>query len=93
MKGGAGLFVLGHGVAHIPSLEIVRVHKSVEGSFFPSKIMLLLLITSLFTSSNVTVHPALHMGLILINDAIAICGMMCPIRFGGSWKFDVTFMR
>jgi hypothetical protein len=32
--GGPGLFVLGHEVAHIPSLVIGRVHKSVEGLFF-----------------------------------------------------------
>jgi hypothetical protein len=37
--GGPGLFVSGHGVAHIPSLVIGRVHKSVEGSFFDDLII------------------------------------------------------
>ncbi len=37
--GGPGLFVSGHGVAHIPSLVIGRVHKSVVGLFFEDLII------------------------------------------------------
>ncbi len=37
--GGPGLFVLGQGVAHIPSLVIGRVHKSVAGTFFDDLII------------------------------------------------------
>ncbi len=60
-----------------------RVHKSVVGSLYPSKIMLSLWRTSHFSSSKVTLHPTLHRILMPIRDAIVIPGTICPISIIG----------
>jgi hypothetical protein len=48
------------GVVHIPSPVIGRVHRSVLGSLYPRKIILLSYLTTNLLSSNVMVHLALH---------------------------------
>jgi hypothetical protein len=71
------------GVVHIPSPVIGRVHRSVLGSLYPCKIILSFYRTTLFLSSNVTVHPALHNTLMPNSDAILIPGTICPINTVG----------
>ncbi len=71
------------GVVHIPSSVIRRVHRSVLGSLYPRKIILLLYLTTHFLSSNVMVHPAFHNSLMPNSDAILIPGTMCPINTVG----------
>ncbi len=71
------------GVVHIPSPVIGRVHRSVLGSLYPHKIILLLYLTTHFLSLNVTVHSALHNTLIPNSDAILILGTMSPINTVG----------
>ena len=71
------------GVVHIPSPVIGRVHRSVLGSSYPCKIILLLYRTMHFLSSNVMVHPALHNTLMPNSNAILIPGTMCPVNTVG----------
>jgi hypothetical protein len=54
------------------------VHRSVDGSFFPHKIMFPLYhMFHLFLVNN-TLHPASHRTLILLNDGIVNLGTTCP---------------
>jgi hypothetical protein len=71
------------GVVPTLCLGIGNVHRSVEGSLTPRKITFPLNITSHFILSNVTVQPALHNGLIPINDAMARCGTIWPVSIVG----------
>jgi hypothetical protein len=71
------------GVVHIPSPVIGRVHRSVLGSLYPCKIILLLYPTMHFSSLNVTVHPAFHNTLMPNSDAFLIPGTMCPVNTVG----------
>ena len=59
------------------------VHKPVVSSLKPRKMTLPSYITSHFSLSNVTVHPASHNGRMPISDAIARCGTMCPVNTFG----------
>ena len=59
------------------------VHNPVLASLKPRKMTLPSYITSHFVLSNVTVQPASHNGRIPINDAIARCGTMCPVKTCG----------
>ena len=60
------------------------VQRSVDESFVPCKITLLLYFTSHDASVNVTSQPALHSTLIPKRDAIAKPGTMCPVRTFGN---------
>jgi hypothetical protein len=71
------------GVAHIPSPVIGRVHRSVLGSLYPCKIILLSYLTTQLSSSNVMVHPALHNTLMPNSNAILIPVTMCPVNTVG----------
>ncbi len=55
---------------------IGNIHKSMEGSFVPHKITLLLLITLQYFLVNNTLHPALHRTRMPIKDAINNLGTM-----------------
>ncbi len=57
---------------------IGSIHKFVAASFHPRKIRLPLYKTLHLLSSNVTVHPALQSGRMLMRDATARVGTMCP---------------
>ncbi len=59
---------------------IGSVHKSVDGSLYPRKIIFLLYITSHFALVNTTVHLASHSTRLPINDAIVNLGTMCPVN-------------
>jgi hypothetical protein len=71
------------GLVHIPSPVIGRVHRSVLGSLYPCKIILLSYLTTQLLSSNVTVHPALHNTFMPNSNAILIPETMCPINTAG----------
>ena len=60
------------------------VHKSIDGSLFPVKIMFPLYHTSHFVLVNNFLHPALHRTLMTINDAIDNFGTTCPTNIFGS---------
>ncbi len=60
------------------SVLMGSVHRSVDGSFFPHKIMFPLYHTSHLFFVNNTLHPALHRTLIPINDAIVNLVTTCP---------------
>ena len=62
---------------------IGSVHKSVDGSLYPRKIIFSLYITSHFALVNTTVHPASHSTRMPINDAIVNLGTMCPVKITG----------
>jgi hypothetical protein len=62
---------------------IGSIHKSVDGSLYPRKIIILLYITSHFALVNTTVHPASHSTRMPINDAIVNLGTMCPVKITG----------
>ncbi len=55
------------------------IHKSVDGSLNPRKITIPLNITSHFVLSNVTLHPALQRGHMLMSEAIVNDGTICPV--------------
>ncbi len=80
---GRGSAAVGPGVA-FTVVGIGSVHKSVLRSLKPRKITLPLYSTSHFASSNVTMHPALHRGLIPMSDATMSEGTMCPFKMVGS---------
>ena len=63
---------------------IGRVHRSVDGSFFPFKMTFPLYQTSQFVFVKTTSHPALHSTLIPIKDAIDNLGTTCPTNIIGS---------
>ena len=63
---------------------IGSVHRSVDGSFFPLKIIVPLYHTSQFVFVNITSHPASHSTLMPINDAIDNLGTTCPTNTIGS---------
>ena len=63
---------------------IGSVHNPVETSLIPRKMTLPLYITSHFSLSNVTVHPASHKGRMPMRDAIARCGTTCPVNTCGN---------
>ena len=71
------------GVVHIFPIGSGSVHKSVDGSLYPVKITLLLKITSHFSLSNYTLHPALHRGWIPIIDVTFNDGTICPVSIVG----------
>ena len=61
-----------------------RVHRSVDGSFFPRKITFPLYHTLHFFLVNNTLHPASHKTLIPINNAMDSLGTTCPTSTFGS---------
>ena len=71
------------GVVHTCAGVNRRVHRSVDGSLYPRKITILLYLTTHFSLSKVTVHPALHSTRIPNKDAILIPGTICPINTVG----------
>ncbi len=88
------------GVVHIFPGVKGRVHRSVDGSLYPRKIILLLYFTTHFSSSNVMVHPALHNILMPKSKAFLIPGTICPINTVGRSGIvmshvcvDVTFFH
>jgi hypothetical protein len=79
-----GLIVTSAGVVFaILSRVSGWVHKSVVGFLFPREIMVFLYMTSHFSLSKVTLHPALHKILMPVRDAIVIPGTICPINIVG----------
>ncbi len=60
------------------SVLMGSVHRSVDGSFFPHKIMFPLYHTLHLFLVNNTLHPASHRTLIPINHAIVNLGTTCP---------------
>ena len=63
---------------------IGSVHRSVDGSFFPLKIIFPLYHALQFVFVNITLHPASHKTLMPINDAIDNLGTTCPTNTIGS---------
>ncbi len=68
---------------HILPVGSGSVQKSVDGSLCPVKITLLWKITSHFSLSNTTFHPALHRGRIPMSDATFNDGTICPVSIVG----------
>jgi hypothetical protein len=62
---------------------IGRVHKLVLGSLNPRKITTLSNTTSHFLLSKITLHPALHSGLIPMREAMHSEGTICPVSTVG----------
>jgi hypothetical protein len=60
-----------------------NIHKSVDGSLYPLKIMLPSNSTSHLLLSKITRHPALQSGSIPTSNATAKAGRMCPVRTVG----------
>ena len=71
------------GVVRFPFVGIGIIHKSVDASLYPLKMTFSLYTTSHFLSSNITLHPALHNGLMPIRDATANVGTMWPVSVHG----------
>ncbi len=67
------------GVVCIPFVGIGSIHKSVDASLNPLKMTVSSYTTSHFLSSNITLHLALHNGLMPIRDATANVGTMWPV--------------
>ncbi len=65
------------------SVLMGSVYRSVDGSFFPHKIMFPLYHTSHLFLVNNTLHPASHRTLIPINDVIVNLGTTCPMSTFG----------
>ena len=63
---------------------IGSVHRSVDGSFVPLKIIFPLYHTLQFVLVNTTLHPALHRTLMPINNAIDNFRTTCPTNTFGS---------
>ena len=63
---------------------IGRVHKSVVGSFMPVKVIFPLYLTTHFSLSNLTVHPAAVRTPIPNSEAIDNSGTLRPMSVGGS---------
>ncbi len=76
--GGALVGLLMDCVPSSISVLMGSVHRSVDGSLFPQKIMFPLHHTSHSFLVNNTLHPASHRTLIQINDAIVNLGTTCP---------------
>ena len=100
-RGNVGVVVTASdvGVVHILPVGSGSVHKSIEGSLYPFKITLLLKITSHFSLSNTTLHPAMHRGWITISNATFNDGTICPVSIvgrSGIWMsqtcVDTTFL-
>jgi hypothetical protein len=68
------------------------VHKSVDGSLLPRKIIFSLYITSHFALVNTTVHPASHSTRMPINDAIVNLGTMCLVKVTGRPSIVMSHM-
>jgi hypothetical protein len=60
-----------------------RVHRSVDGSFSPNKIIFPLYLTIQTPFVNVTSHPASVRIRILKSEAMDRSGMMCPVKVTG----------
>ncbi len=71
------------GVVQIFPVGSESVQKSVDGSLYLVIITLLLKITSHFSLSNNTLHPALHRGRIPISNATFNDGTICPVIIDG----------
>jgi hypothetical protein len=69
---------VGPGAVHT-FVGIGRVHKSVLGSLNPRKITTPSNTTSHFLLSKITLHPALHSGLIPMREAMHSEGTICPM--------------
>ena len=61
-----------------------NVHKSVDGSLFPHKMIFPSYITLQLVLVNTTLHPALHSTPIPIEDAMDSLGTTCPTKTVGS---------
>ena len=70
-------------MVHIFPAGSESVHKPVEGSLYPIKITLFLKITSHFSLSNSTLHPAFHRGRIPISNATINEETICPVSIVG----------
>ncbi len=71
---------------------IGSVHKLVDGSSYPRKIIFSLYITSHFALANTTVHPASHSTRMPINDAIVNLGTMCSVKITGRPGIGMSHM-
>ncbi len=69
---------VGPGAVHT-FVRMDRVHKLVLGYLNPRKITTPLNITSHFSSSKITLHPALQRGLILMREAMLSEETICPV--------------
>ncbi len=79
-----GLVVTSTGVVFEIFLRVSgRVHKSIVWSLYPCKIMVFLYTNSHLLSLKVTLHPALHMILMPIKNAIVTPGTICPVNIVG----------
>ncbi len=74
--------MVGPGVVHT-FVGIGRVHKLVLGSLNPRKITTLSNTTLHFLLSKITLHPALHSGLIPMREAMHSEGTICPVSTVG----------
>ncbi len=63
---------------------IGNIHKSVDGSLFPCKMIFPSYIILQLVLVNTTLHPALHSTLIPIKDAMDSLGTTCPTKTVGS---------
>ncbi len=64
----------------LPVGLIGNIHKSIDGSLYPRRIILFLFMTSQCAFVNRTLHPASQSTRIPINDAINNLGTMCPVN-------------
>ena len=71
---------------------IGRVHRSVVGSFMPVNIILPLYLTTHFSMSNLTVHPASVSTRIPKREAIDNSGTMCPTSVIGRPGIIISHM-
>jgi hypothetical protein len=78
------------GVVPTVPFRMGSIHKSVDGSLNPRKIIFLLNITSHFVLSNVTLHPALQRGLMLMSEAIVNDGTICPVSVVGRPRMFIS---
>ncbi len=78
-----GLLAVVPGVVHTVPGVMGRVHRSVDGSLYPRRMILSLKLTSHLSLSNTTLHPALHNTLMPKSEAMAKFGTMCPVSVVG----------
>ena len=72
---------------------IGRVHRSVVGSFMPVKIIFPLYLTTHFSLSNLTVHPAAVRTRILNREAIDNSSRVCPTSVVGIPGINISMCR
>jgi hypothetical protein len=74
------------------SWHIGRVHRLLDGSLLPVRIILSLKLTWHLSSLKTTVQPALHNTHIPRSDAIFMLGTMCPTSVNGKPGISMLHM-